>query len=97
MNRLIVVNVRKETGVYSIVQRALAPRSTHAEHLHTGTHGSNGAVKLPLATLTANARGYAVAATFIPRSASLTGLALNVHATNGHPVARGTLTGMMPL
>ncbi len=62
--------------MYSIVQRALAPRSTHAEHLHTGTYGSNGAVKLSLATLTANARGYAVAATFIPRMASLTGLAM---------------------
>jgi len=97
VNRLIVVNVRKETCVYSIVQRALAPRSTHVEHLHAGTYGSNGAVKLSLATLTANVRGYAVAATFIPRMASLTGLALNAHAINRHPVARGTLIGIMPL
>lgn len=88
----------KDKGAVVVtVITGLEAATSHAEHLHTGTCGSNGAVTIPLVTLTANAQGYAVAATFITRMASLTGLSLNVHATDGHPVACGTLTGMMPM
>ncbi len=88
----------KDKGAVVVtVVMGLQANTSHAEHLHTGKCGSNGAVKIPLTTLMANAQGYAVAATFITRMASLTGLYLNVHATDGSPVACGTLTGMMPM
>jgi hypothetical protein len=37
----------------------LKPMSTHAEHIHAGTCGSNGPIKYPLANLVADARGNA--------------------------------------
>ncbi len=89
---------RKDKGAVVVTfVMGLDAGTSHAEHLHAGTCGSNGAVKIPLATLEANKGGYAVAATFVKAMASLSGLYLNVHAVDGQPVACGNLTGMMPM
>jgi hypothetical protein len=61
----------------------LKPMSTHAEHIHAGTCGSNGSIKYPLANLVADGRGNATAVTRItPTSVALRGWYLNVHAND---------------
>jgi CHRD domain len=61
----------------------LQPRSTHAEHIHAGTCGSNGPIKYPLANLVADARGNATAVTRItPTSVARSGWYVNVHAND---------------
>jgi hypothetical protein len=72
----------------------LKPMSTHAEHIHTGTCGSNGPIKYPLANLVANARGNATAVTRIaPTSVAPRGWYLNVHANDAKltPIACGNV------
>lgn len=44
----------------------LTPRSAHAAHIHTGSCQSQGSVKYPLSTLSADSKGAAQATTVIP-------------------------------
>ncbi len=73
----------------------LPPNSMHAEHLHKGTCGSNGAIVFPLNSLMADAKGNAVAATFLPNMARVMagGLYLNVHAADFSVMACGNDIG----
>jgi hypothetical protein len=80
--------------VVTLVQH-LPPDTLHAERLHKGTCGSNGAIVFPLTSLTADARGNAVAATFLPNMARVMagGLYLNVQAADFSVMACGNDIG----
>jgi hypothetical protein len=72
----------------------LKPMSTHAEHIHAGTCGSNGPIKYPLANLVADARGNATAvARITPTSVARSGWYVNVHANDAKltPIACGNV------
>lgn len=88
------VMARKYSGTTVVTfVKGLVPGTIHPEHLYTGACGSNGAIKYPLANLTADARGYAVAATFFTGKIPMSGLYLNVHAPDFSVIACGNLTG----
>lgn len=77
----------------SVIVSGLEPNSTHAEHIHVGSSCSaNGPIKYPLPTLHADAAGDA-SATGMVMTASLPakGFYVNIHATNGTPIACGVL------
>ncbi|HWE60987.1 MAG TPA: CHRD domain-containing protein [Chloroflexota bacterium] len=77
----------------AVTVAGLEPNTTHAEHIHTGNScSSNGPIKYPLPMLHANAAGDASATGTIPISTAPTkGFYVNIHDTNGTPIACGTL------
>lgn len=84
-------------AVVVVLAQGLAANTVHASHFHKGVCTSNGPIVLPLSSLTANSKGNAVAATYLAHmSAVKPGLYLNVHDTNGTPIACGVVMGMMP-
>jgi CHRD domain len=99
------VGMRKVSGAAAIFSQGgrlyvavsvsgLKPMSTHAEHIHAGTCGSNGPIKYPLANLVGDARGNATAVTRIaPTSVARSGWYVNVHANDAKltPIACGNV------
>jgi hypothetical protein len=86
----------RDTGVVVVtLVQGLPANTKHAEQLQKGTCGATGAVVFPLASLTADAGGNAVAATFLPAMARVMagGLALNVQAADASVLACGNDTG----
>ncbi len=73
----------------------LAPNSTHAAHIHSGSCASQGPVLYPLMTLTADASGNASTTTTIPNVSAIpsSGWYVNVHRTT----ALSTQTGFDPV
>lgn len=86
----------RDMGVVVVTLAQGLPADTmHAEHLRKGMCGSNGAIVFPLNSLMADARGNAVAATFLPAMARVMagGLSLNVHAADSGILACGNDSG----
>jgi hypothetical protein len=86
----------RDTGAVVVtLAQGLPANSMHAEQLQKGTCGARGAVAFPLAPLAADAKGDAVAATFLPAMARVMagGLALDVLAADASAMACGNDTG----
>jgi hypothetical protein len=80
-----------------VLAQGLPPGTVHADHLHLGACGSNGAVKYPLTPLVADRDGNAVASTFFKDMHVLRpGLSLYIHDARMRPIACGNVTGHMP-
>lgn len=90
---------RRNAGAEVVVlARGLATRTIHASHFHKGICTSNGPIVLPLNSLVADSKGDAVAATYLSHMAAVKpGLYLNVHGSDGRPIACGIVTGTMPM
>ena len=86
----------RDMGVVVVTLAQGLPADTmHAEHLRKGMCGSNGAIVFPLNSLMADAKGNAVAVTFLPAMARVMagGLSLNVHAADSSILACGNDSG----
>ena len=83
------------TLTVTLMLSGLEPNSSHAAHIHLGSCESQGPVKYPLKTVTADASGKATVTTVIPDVASIpsTGWYVNVH----HSTALTTQTGFDPI
>ena len=71
--------------------KGLQSNAALPEHLHTGTCGSNGAIKYALTNVLTDKAGMGVAATYLKGIIPMTGLYVNVHATSMKPVVCGNL------
>jgi len=71
--------------------KGLQSNAALPEHLHTGTCGSNGAIKYALTNVLTDKAGMGVAATYLKGITPTTGLYVNVHATSMKPVVCGNL------